>query len=178
MKRIMKGSIIILCLLIVGLMISVQGTAWAEAEKIDVWGVDDLLTVNWSEVTFLGDSGRMLINGENQGEFNMYASDNDSDIIVGGTLIIEYHINQDLAGTGAGQGFVTILDDDGSIAWEGYWEGRATNGIFVGEIVTQGRGSFEGMKFNYSFFEVDPVTLEPADTNNYYFEGTILNPHG
>ena len=62
MRRIMKGSIIIL--LTIGLIISIQGTTLAKAKKIEVYGLDDLLTLIWQKVTPLGESGRLLIEGQ------------------------------------------------------------------------------------------------------------------
>jgi hypothetical protein len=164
----MTGSLIISSLLIIGLVISAQETASAEAEKIEVFGFDDLLILNWQEVTPLGESGRLLINGENQGDFDMFAADSALDI-VGGTVIVAYHINQDSTGNGRGQGPITILDSDGSIAWEGNWEGKWLDGMFEGDAVTQGSGRFDGMKLKFHGIEVAPLVYE--------FEGSILDPN-
>jgi hypothetical protein len=41
MKRIMTGSLIVLSLLIIGLLISLQGTLWANATKTEVTGIVD-----------------------------------------------------------------------------------------------------------------------------------------
>ena len=43
MNRIMKGSLIVLSVLIIGLLISLQGTLWAKATKTEVTGTVDLL---------------------------------------------------------------------------------------------------------------------------------------
>jgi hypothetical protein len=71
MKRIMTGSRIVLAVLIIGLMVSLPATIWAQAKQIEVEGLDDLLTYIWQEVTPLGESGRLLIDGQNQGNFEM-----------------------------------------------------------------------------------------------------------
>jgi hypothetical protein len=169
MKRIMTGSRIVLAVLIIGLMVSLPATIWAQAKQIEVEGLDDLLTYIWQEVTPLGESGRLLIDGQNQGNFEMWASDSDFDI-TGGTLILEYHINQDLNGNGTGHGPATILDGDGSTAWEGHWEGKWLDGSFECDAVTQGSGRFEGMTLKFHAIEIEPLV--------YSFVGTILVPHG
>jgi hypothetical protein len=168
----MTCGIIALFLLITGLVISVQETASAQAQKIEVEGLDDLLTVIWQEVTPLGKSGQLLIEGQNQGSFEMHATDSDFDDfdIEGGTLILGYRIIQDSTGDGTGHGPGTILDSDGSIAWEGHWEGKWLDGSFECDVVTQGNGRFDGMKLKFHAIEIDPLV--------YSFVGTILAPHG
>jgi hypothetical protein len=171
MKWIMTGNTIVLSLLIVGLIISIQGTTLAKAKKIEVEGIDDLLTVIWHEETPLGESGRLLIEGQNQGNFEMHATDSDFDDfdIAGGTLILEYHIILDSTGNGTGHGPGTILDSDDSTAWEGYWEGKWVDGSFECDVVTQGSGRFDGMQLKFHAIETDPLV--------YSFFGTILVPH-
>jgi len=146
------------------------------ANKVTVTGLDDLLNIDELTITPVGQSGRLKFEGQQHGAFNMSASDPAFDI-VDGTLIAGFHFNVDASLTGSGQGWITVLDGDENVAWEGIWQGTSVNGVNEGEVVTQGRGGFEGMTLKWSFIEIDPDALPdivPADMNHFYFEGVIL----
>ena len=171
MNRFWTRSAIVLTLLIIGSMAIHPPTILAKATKITFTGTTDLLTTTSFEFFNEGESGRRRANVGLQGAFNITASDSAFDV-VGGTLVIpalHAHLDLFFQAQGPFHGSVTILDDDGSVIFEGSTTGTSIDGEANGKVVAQGRGRFEGMKLKYSFAEI-------GNTGAFKIEGTILVP--
>ncbi|MBI1925232.1 hypothetical protein HYR99_13405 [Candidatus Poribacteria bacterium] len=169
MNRLMKRSILfVLSLLVIGLMVSLQGTLLATATETPVSGSG---TVNLTPIdpgeSWDDDEGvrhvrnRVLkgtITGDIEGEF---------------TLVLNANISL-TTGNGDSHGTITIVTADGT--WEGSFSGVFVKNLHSAEFVCQGSGGLDGMKLHLTSQQFVPCVVPGSNCFNY--EGSILDPHG
>lgn len=177
MDRMMRRSIMIFSLLVICLVVTTQGTILAKAAKTEVTGVHDLSNPIVVEpgVEFFDEAGnkhlqKRVVKGP--------ASFTIGDETVEGWTLVEVNNLYDGTGSGPAHGWFIHFDTEGTMIWEGRYEGRNVNMIFSGKFQAQGRGPYAGMKVIGTSQEIAPTYPGNPDPNIYDLEGRILDPHG
>jgi len=167
MNRMMRGSLIVFSLLIIGLIVSITGTISAKATKTEVTGQASLTQI--IDLQFFNDEagGLHIRNLVLAGNFSLTGDG----INIEGTLIEEIIANLDETLSGpAHASFTVTIDGEETVIWEGHASGQAVGLSTSGKAVAQGSGPFAGMKLKFSFEETSFLI--------YSLEGHILDPHG
>jgi len=173
----MKGSLIVLSLLIIGLIIS-QGTIFAKATKTEVTGVFDFADgYDISHPEF-----RTWVDGDGKTHYkNLIGRGNLSlageGININGKQEVVINGWQDeIGGTGVGkwQGTTTVTIEGGIVVFEGHWTIPEYENFITlrATLEYQGRGPFEGLLLKGTFREIG------GNTDVFEFDGYVLDTHG
>jgi hypothetical protein len=174
----MKGSLIVLSLLVIGLLISLQGTLLAKATKTEVTGVVDFTAM------VIIDPGEVWVDEEGNTHIKKLVLDAPVSLIIGDeTLDLlqreEFNSVVDTEGNGNFHGrFIYFIPPDGyipgdeiptdAIRFSGRLEGREENFVFFAQFWSEGSGDFAGTKLRGN----------GTGTSILQIDGYLLDPHG
>ena len=122
MNRMMRGSLIVFSLLIIGLIVSITGTISAKATKTEVTGQATLTQVIDLQFFYDEAGGLHIRNLVLAGDFSLTGDG----INIEGTLIEEIIANLDETLSGpAHASFTVTIDGEETVIWEGHASGQA-----------------------------------------------------
>lgn len=178
MNRIMKGSLIVLSLLIY-MLISLQGTLWAKATKSPLTGwTDDLGGFSIDHPDF-----RTWVDGAGWTHYeNLIVSGNFEYSWDGNTIegkrkaVFSGFLDDNGNGRWWGHETSTIIDHEGQeiVVFEGHWsKPKWENDMTLyGTMQLQGRGPYEGLILQGTFHDISPEKFVFDDGS------FVLDPHG
>jgi hypothetical protein len=178
MNRIMKGSLIVVSVLIIGLIVSLQGTLWAKATKTAVTGI-----LYFSDFVVI-DAGEVWVDDEGNTHTKKQVLEAPSSLTIGDDtidLLERFEMNSvvDAEGNGNYHGwFIFFIPPEGynpgdeiptdAILFSGRYNGADDNFVFAGQFWAEGSGAFAGAKLRGTV----------AGTAVMQLDGYLLDPHG